>query len=390
MLNDACARLRFGECDTAEVPELLRSLSHLPREERLAAVYALAFGASIGCFRDEKGNLDKAIAKALKEMHLLAEYHDSSRMLSNARDNINLYRVGKMNLLCAAAEEGNLPMIRGLVRLGAYVNVPSPNGDTALATAVATRQWAACVELISLGALPTLPDKSGYPMIYHLVSDFCKNVPESEALVGLIRYLIQRGVRFTIPVKNPDEKARAEIPTVLVSDLLCSKAEQWQRYGHLLLGFGGKAPAVALPGRAIDIPASTNTTTTPGIKLVNAFPAAALKRNQGSAGAVAADAASPPDAVSASNIDRMLAADDELASFIAWLGRDARRYRWQDAQSGQGLLHRAVAMGNFEAVRLLLERGLDRRLVDRQGRTPAQLLPASHMRSARLADLLER
>jgi ankyrin repeat protein len=296
-------------------------------------------------------------------------------------------------------------MIRGLVQLGAHVNLPSPNGDTALAAAVRHGQWACCVELISLGALPTLPGVDGYPMIYHLVRAVSEDRSQTPALIGVIRYLMYRGVRFDIPVRNPDESKRAETPTVPLSDLLCSDVELWLIYWRLLYGLSAQAPADVAPGTAAaglsnssatpgDVPVFA-TTTAPQINLPRSTPHAAPAHAVAGADAIQGAAASAPATSSASDIAAMLAPGMPLAGFTAWLDRDARHLDWQHAQTGQGLLHLAVANGNADAVQLLLARGADRRRVDGAGRTAAQLLPANHLGSfteamARIAQLLEK
>lgn len=257
MLNALCARLQFGECETAEVPALLRSIEHLPQSAKHAAALAVTFGLVTGHFTDGAGVLDPEIVRALTDIGLFVSIIAPLHMLNDAMRCINLYRHDGMNLLCAAAGKGNLAMIRGLVRMGAYVNLPSPNGDTALATAVAKGQWAACTELIFFGALPTLPDRSGYPMIYHLAQAFCTSTENVGALALLIRYLIRKGVRFDIPVRlramkeKPDATGNADSgdarSRVFVSELLLANPERWAKFGSLILGLDA-LPAAAMPG----------------------------------------------------------------------------------------------------------------------------------------------
>jgi ankyrin repeat protein len=405
LLNDMCTRLQFGKCTTAEVPALLVSIDHLPQLRKETVVLALAFGFSLGHFHNAQGVLDDAIADALRHSGMFKAWEQASGLLLKAKERINLYRDDEMNLLRVAAKAGNLLMIRGLVQLGAHVNLPSPNGDTALAAAVRHGQWACCVELISLGALPTLPGVDGYPMIYHLVRAVSEDRSQTPALIGVIRYLMYRGVRFDIPVRNPDESKRAETPTVLLSDLLCSDVELWLIYWRLLYGLPDEAPAAAAPAGAVngisnssatpgDMPIFA-TTTAPQINLPRSTPNAAPPHAVADADAMQGAAATAPDTSSADGISAMLAPGMPLASFIAWLDRDARHLDWRDAQTGQGLLHLAVAGSNVGAVQLLLARGAERRLVDRAGRTPAQLLPANHLSSftetmVSIAELLEK
>ena len=70
-----------------------------------------------------------------------------------------------------------------------------------------------------------------------------------------------------------------------------------------------------------------------------------------------------------------------LATVAAWLDADQQRLRWQDPDNGEGLLHLAAAGHNIGVVRLLLDRGADRRHADHAGQTAAQFLPAEYMSS---------
>ena len=81
------------------------------------------------------------------------------------------------------------------------------------------------------------------------------------------------------------------------------------------------------------------------------------------------------------DIHAMLQSADPMAAVAAWLDADPQRLRWQDPDNGDGLLHLAAAGHNIGLVRLLLDRGVDRRHADHAGQTAAQLLPAGYMSS---------
>jgi hypothetical protein len=240
-MHDIGDSLQSGNYPAAKLPALLRSISHLPKQTRVLTAQSLALGVRSGHYRNTN-----VLQDGLKDAGLHDSYDEARRALVKV-SNFNLCRVDGMNLLGIAAQQGNERMIRALVRLRALVNLPSPNGATALAIAVKQRQWGACAELISHGALPMLPDASGFPVLYHIVADFCSDAHCSEALALLIRYIRLKGISFDIPVRNPDEAARAEHPTVLLSDLLAGNPQSLVRYAHLLVGTPGPAQAAPLP-----------------------------------------------------------------------------------------------------------------------------------------------
>jgi ankyrin repeat protein len=240
--------LHSGRCAAAEVPARLRSIGGFPQQMQERIAQSLALGFFCGHYRNADGSIDAAIERALNDTGLQHPYAEAIKTLA-AVPNINLCHVDGINLLGIAAQQGNARMIRTLVRLGALVNLPSPNGATALAIAVGHRQWGACAELIAHGALPMLPDASGFPVLYHIVADFCSDAHCSAALALLIRYIRLKGISFDIPVRNPDEAARAKHPTVLLSDLLANalmrNPELLVRYGHLLLFGAPEQPQAA-------------------------------------------------------------------------------------------------------------------------------------------------
>ncbi|MBK4737070.1 ankyrin repeat domain-containing protein [Noviherbaspirillum pedocola] len=254
-----CDKLCFGKCTPADVPALLSSTDRLPDGLRSRIAMALAFGTLAGHYLDAAGQPDPAIGRAIDKAGLGAALTDATGRLRSAAQRINLFHVDGMNLLGIAAKAGNERMICGLVRMGAYVNLPSPNGRTALAIAVENRQWGACAELVFHGALPTLPLHDGYPALYHIVRDFNADAHASASLALLIRYLRKKGVRFDILVKNPDESSRNARPAVPLYELLVSNAQSWTRYGHILFDLkdaalpDGPAPAstAAVPATAI-------------------------------------------------------------------------------------------------------------------------------------------
>ncbi|MBK4738842.1 ankyrin repeat domain-containing protein [Noviherbaspirillum pedocola] len=222
-LDDVCARLQFGECRTSEVPMLFASIASLPVGAQSTFARALAFGACTGHFCKANGALDEKIAAVIAKAGLREIFDDTLGKLQRASENIDLYRVDDMNLLGIAASEGNIGMLRGLAKLGAWTSLPSPNGKTALAIAVQHKQWDACTQLVTDGALPMLPLHDGYPALYHIGIAFCADAHATPSLSRLMYCLQQKNVPFDIPIKNPDAYARMMRPTVMLDELLETK-----------------------------------------------------------------------------------------------------------------------------------------------------------------------
>ncbi|MBK4737069.1 ankyrin repeat domain-containing protein [Noviherbaspirillum pedocola] len=241
-LDELCESLQFGKLARADVLTALTSLDALPNDAPSSIAMALAFAVCTGHYRDADSRLDPDIFRALCNTGFHTAYDNVVRRFYAAVQHINLFHVDGMNLLGIAARDGNERMIRGLVRMGAYINLPSPNGKTALAIAVENRQWGACAELVFHGALPTLPLHDGYPALYHSVRDFGSDDYSSESLAYLIRYLRMQGVRFDIPVKNPDAAMRAQQPTVMLEKLHFASTKSWIKYGHIVLKSENEAP----------------------------------------------------------------------------------------------------------------------------------------------------
>ncbi|MET0962828.1 MAG: hypothetical protein ABWY05_08410 [Noviherbaspirillum sp.] len=109
------------------------------------------------------------------------------------KEHINRYYLDDMNLMTHAARVGDLAMIRVLAALGANIHLPSPNRATPLLAAAAAGQWAACAELLGLGADPLTRNVGGYPALYYIASAFADTHTVSPALARLIRYLRLRG-----------------------------------------------------------------------------------------------------------------------------------------------------------------------------------------------------
>jgi ankyrin repeat protein len=372
-LEQKCMDVSIGTCPVTDVPFLLKSTMPLPAWCQAALANAIALGFTAGHYRSapaplwkplQEGQawlaglafgasesrqdaieLDAGIGHELEAMGLWYDFLNTVETLRKLKADPDGVHLDSLTLLGWAARDGDLPMIRYLVALGANIHLRSPNGDAPILAAARAGQWAACAELLSLGAMPYRVDRNGYPALFHIASTFANSDTASPALAKLIRYLRLKNVRFDIPVPNPDEEDRTKNPTVLVSDILVSNPEPWVLFGKDIFGVR-EAPLPALA----EVPA-----------LPAAQPMAPMAPR--------------------ADIRAMVQSADPVAAVAAWLDADPRRLRWQDPANGEGLLHLAAAAHDIGLVRLLLDRGVDRRHADHAGRTAAQLLPAEYMSS---------
>jgi ankyrin repeat protein len=372
-LEQKCMDVSIGTCPVTDVPFLLKSTMPLPAWCQAALANAIALGFTAGHYRSapaafwkplQEGQawlaglafgasesrqdaieLDAGIGHELEAMGLWYDFLNTVETLRKLKADPDGVHLDSLTLLGWAARDGDLPMIRYLVALGANIHLRSPNGDAPILAAARAGQWAACAELLSLGAMPYRVDRNGYPALFHIASAFANSDTASPALAKLIRYLRLKNVRFDIPVPNPDEEDRTKNPTVLVSDILVSNPEPWVLFGKDIFGVR-EAPLPALA----EVPA-----------LPAAQPMAPMAPR--------------------ADIRAMVQSADPVAAVAAWLDADPRRLRWQDPANGEGLLHLAAAAHDIGLVRLLLDRGVDRRHADHAGRTAAQLLPAEYMSS---------
>jgi ankyrin repeat protein len=321
-------------------------------QEIRAWLAGLAFGA--GQSRREAIDLDAGIAYQLESMDLWKGFLNVLEDLQQLKADPDSGQIDKLTLLGCAARDGDLPMIKFLVAVGANIHLRSPNGDVPIVAAAKAGQWAACAELFSAGAMPVMGDSKGYPALYYIASSFAHSATATPALARLIRYLRLRNVCFDIPTPNPDEQDRDINPTVLVSDILFSNPESWIVFGKTIFGIDDEP----LPALAVD-PARQGQQSTSTKMHVHA----------------------------------MFEAANAEAALAAWLDDDPQRLHWKDPDNVQSLLHLAAACQNIGLVQFLLDRGIARTHVDRAGRTAAQLLPVDYMSSytdaaKRIADLL--
>ena len=381
-LEQGCMDISRGTCLASDVQLLLQSAIPLPAwcQSSLVEAIALAFtaghyraapaplwrtlrqtrawlaGLAFGAkqSRQDVIELDTAISHQLESMKLWNVFLNEVEDLQWLKADPDDAQLEELTLLGCAARDGDLTAIKTFVALGANIHLRSPNGDVPIVAAAKAGQWAACAELLSLGAMPVMGDSEGYPALYYIAKAFAHTDTATPALAKLIRYLRLKDVRFDIPAPNPDDQDREKNPTVLISDILFSNPESWVVFGKSIYGIADE-PLPALP--------------------------------------VVPTPQSHPSASSKAQVHAMFQSANAEAALAAWLDANPQHLHWRDPDNAQTLLHLAAADQNAGLVQLLLDRGIARTHVDRAGQTAAQLLPADYMSShtpaaKTIADLL--
>ena len=389
-LKQKCLAISLGTCSASDVRFLLQSTTPLPTWCQSLLANAIALGFTVGHYRNAPEPLwqpllqtrawlaglafgaqqsrqdviefDAGISQQLESMGLWNGFLNALEELRQMKTDPDDGQLDKLTLLGCASRDGDLAMIKTLVALGANIHLRSPNGDVPIVAAARAGQWAACAELLSLGAMPVMVDSKGYSALYHIASAFAHSDTATPALASLIRYLRLKNIRFDVPVPEPMEQVRnsenfttlfgaaldllepasEKNPTVLVSDILVSNPQSWVLFGKAIYGID-HAP----------LPASATACAFPVQQSM------ALKMH----------------------VHAMFQSAAPEAALAAWVDEDPQRLHWRDPDDGQGLLHLAAAHQHVGLVQLLLNRGIARTHADHAGRTAAQLLPADYMSS---------
>ncbi|MDB5757905.1 MAG: hypothetical protein JWM30_1194 [Burkholderia sp.] len=411
-LEQQCMAVILGTCAASDVPFLLQSTMPLPAWCQSSLANAIALGFTAGHYRSTPAPLwqpllqtrawiaglafgakqsrrdaiefDGGICHQLESMGLWNGFLNAAEDLRWLKADPDAAQIDKLTMLGYAARDGDLSMIKTFIRMGANIHLRSPNGDVPIHIAAKAGQWAACAELVFLGAMPLMVDSKGYPALHYIASAFADSNTVTLALASLIRYLRLKNVRFDIAAPNPhyielpvqhltlrdiyysldedclslkdemeDESEETSAP-ILVSETLASNPESWVRFGKVIYGINDE-PLPALP-----------MVPTP--------------RSQ-------------PFASSKAQVHAMVQSANAETALAAWLDENPQHLHWRDPDNDQTLLHLATASQNIGLVQLLLDRGINRTHVDRAGQTAAQLLPADYMSSytpaaKRIAELL--
>ena len=110
---------------------------------------------------------------------------------------------GGMTALHLAARQGSIDAVRALVKAGAKIDQPQPEGITPLIMAIFNAHYETAKELVELGANPNLGDSSNRTPLYMAVDMhtlewlFSRPTPRPSGTmdsVDLVKYLLARGV----------------------------------------------------------------------------------------------------------------------------------------------------------------------------------------------------
>ena len=257
---------------------------------------------------------------------------------------------GNLTPLMLAARQGALASARGLVDRGAALNLTDPDGTTAMVTAVINGHYDVAALLVQRGADPNLEDAAGMAAVYALVDMHTQplmiNRPTRKPSgsvedLDLLRQILARG---------GDPNALLKTPILA----------RYHNIGDGQLGAG--ATPLMRAARSRDVAA---------MRLL--LDAGADPKRQAANGATALMFAATPvrGAAGASAGGAASAASEKVALEAIALCLD----RGADVNAvnalGQTALHLAGQAGESDpVVKLLLSRGADRSIRDKQGRAP--------------------
>lgn len=238
-LREVQKTLLAGEFDSASVANVLERAALTPYLVPLL-VPTLALASTVGHYECTKkeGALDDAIPAILKKSGQWDAFLVLQEQFIAIQAHINCYLEDGSTALTRAAKTSNLPLLTLLVKgLNADLRLPDRHGDNAISVAAKHNQWAACSELLSLGANPYTSDADGYPALYYVAKAFSNgggDTAENRALAYLIRQARIRGYHFNYAVANHDESSKYEQPWINIADILASNPEQILKYATII------------------------------------------------------------------------------------------------------------------------------------------------------------
>ena len=188
-LEQQCMAVILGTCAASDVPFLLQSTIPLPAWCQSSLANAIALGFTAGHYRStpaplwqpvlqtrawlaglafganqsrqEAIELDAGICHQLESMNLWNGFLDAAENLRWLQADPDAAQLDKLTMLGYAARDGDLSMIKTFIGMGANIHLRSANGDAPILIAAKAGQWAACAELVSLGAMPLMVDSEG-------------------------------------------------------------------------------------------------------------------------------------------------------------------------------------------------------------------------------------
>jgi ankyrin repeat protein len=198
-----------------QVVRLISTLSNGPFANALAQTLAVAI--KFGAYY-KKSDLD-LIYEKLNVFGLFDAYKKSQARLESG--NINRWQVSGQTLLTRAAQAGDPLLVDALINCGATIYLPDQHGNNALHAAVKAGKWSVCSHLLALGANPNTSDRSGVSTLTYLAQAFARGDEQTAAFVAsLLAPLLAKGHRLDRVVNDPDAlEEETKILEILRSDL---------------------------------------------------------------------------------------------------------------------------------------------------------------------------
>ena len=335
--------------------------------------------------------VDLLLARGAKNVNLRAKSDDWARqMTSEPRAQFGSRQTGGLTALLYATRSGCLACVQSLVKVGADVNKPNPDGVTPLLNALDNKRWDIAMFLLDKGANPHTWDISGRTPIYVAVdvktfsagggfgggrggNEFAGARPAAENTAtaqDLIKRLLDLGVdtNHQLTRKRPYGAGRGRFADYDLRGGVGPLFVAATRHDHESM------QALLAHGAEVDLPNVFQMTP-----LMMAAGMSGTGRGAGGGGPPGG-ASADPQARAIKTIDLLLAAGADInyritdsrthtAKLMAYVaGRD---------QEGRTALFAAAEQGQDRLVKHLLERGADASIRDAAGKTALDIARAA-------------
>lgn len=335
--------------------------------------------------------VDLLLTRGAKNVNLRAKSDDWARqMTSEPRAQFGSRQTGGLTALLYATRSGCLACVQSLVKAGADVNKPNPDGVTPLLNALDNKRWDIAMFLLDKGANPHTWDISGRTPIYVAVdvktfsagggfgggrggNEFAGARPAAENTAtaqDLIKRLLDLGVdtNHQLTRKRPYGAGRGRFADYDLRGGVGPLFVAATRHDHESM------QALLAHGAEVDLPNVFQMTP-----LMMAAGMSGTGRGAGGGGPPGG-ASADPQARAIKTIDLLLAAGADInyritdsrthtAKLMAYVaGRD---------QEGRTALFAAAEQGQDRLVKHLLERGADASIRDAAGKTALDIARAA-------------
>jgi ankyrin repeat protein len=210
-----------------QVGDLIRLLHSCPFASAL--VQTLAVAIKLGGYHTKADQ--NFIYEKLNAFDLLDAYKKSQSCLDSG--NINRWQTSGQTLLTRAAQAGDLPLVEALITCGAAIYLPDQHGNNALHAAVKAGKWSVCSHLLALGANPNTSDRSRVSTLTYLAQAFARGDEQTAAfVVSLLGPLLAKGHRLEVVVNDPDDLEEGTETTIL--KILRSDLNRYVLYADFL------------------------------------------------------------------------------------------------------------------------------------------------------------